>query len=236
MIEVAMGFGLGFLTACLLTLIIVPFIHERAVRLTTEKLWAVKPSSSLVEMQAEKDLLRAEFAMTVHRLETRLAAMRAKDTALFEEIGKQAAEISHLKIALNEKSASILAYQARVQARRSIVRRVIKLLLWMFDRSYRRRNRLPSTAGLEHVAAPPLQNVSIEPAFQDEPAMSVADRLLAPPQLTLGLRRDTVVPELVLTDLRQISIAPGQRDLPVANTEQIAIAQGRPRDFDGRPI
>jgi hypothetical protein len=228
MIEVAMGFGLGFLTACLLTLIIVPLVHDRAVRLTTEKLLAVTPSSSLVEMQAEKDLLRAEFAMTMHRFETRLAAMRAKDTALFGEIGKKAVEISHLKIALNEKSAAILAYQAREQARRSVVRRVIKLLLRMFDRSYRRRNQRPSIAALGQVAAPPLQNFSIEPAFQVEPAISLTDRLLAPPQLTLGLRRQTVVPELVLTELRQISMAPGQRNLSGASTNQNAIAKANP--------
>jgi hypothetical protein len=190
MIEVAMGFGLGSLATCLLTLIIAPLIHERAVRLTSLKLLAVTPSSSLVEMKAEKDLLRAEFAMTVHRFETRLAAMHVKEASLSAEIGKKAAEISHLKIALDESSSAILAYQAREQLRRSVVRKAIKLLLWMFDRSYRRSKRLPLREGLEHVAAPPLQNLTIDPGFQDESAPSVTERLLAPPQLTLGLRRD----------------------------------------------
>jgi hypothetical protein len=160
------------------------------VRLTSLKLLAVTPSSSLVEMNAEKDLLRAEFAMTVHRFGTRLAAMHVKEASLSAEIGKKAAEISHLKIALNESSSAILAYQAREQLRRSVVRRTIKLLSWMFDRPYRRSERLALREGLEHVAAPPLQNLSIDPAFQDEPAPSVTERLLAPPQLTLGLRRD----------------------------------------------
>ena len=67
MIEVAMGFGLGSLATCLLTLIIAPLIHERAVRLTSLKLLAVTPSSSLVEMKAEKDLLRTK----VKRLSSR---------------------------------------------------------------------------------------------------------------------------------------------------------------------
>jgi len=194
MIEVAMGFALGALATCLLTLIVAPLIHDRAVRVTTQRLFAATPSSSLVEMQAEKDLLRAEFAMTVHRFETRLAAMRAKEAALSAEIGKKAAEIGHLKIAINENSSAILAYHAREKLRRSVVRRIIKLLLWMFDRSYRRRKRLPLREGLEHVAAPPLQNLSLDPALQDEPAPSVTERLLAPPQLTLGLRNPRLTP------------------------------------------
>jgi hypothetical protein len=195
MIEVVMGFALGALATCLLTLVVVPLIHERAVRLTTLKLLAATPSSSLVEMQARKDLLRAEFAMTVHRFETRLAAMRAKETALFVEIGKKAAEISQLKIALNENASAILAYQAREQLRRSVVRRVTRLILWMFDRPYRRDERLPLKDGLKYVAAPPLQNADL--AFQDEPSPDVTERLLAPPQLTLGLTN----PRLVRTPL-----------------------------------
>lgn len=190
MIEVAMGFGLGSLAMCLMTLIIAPLIHERAVRLTTLKLLAATPSSSLVEVQAQKDLLRAEFALTVHRFETRLASMHVKEASLSAEIAKKAAEISQLKIALNESCSAVLAYQAREQLHRSVVRRTIKLLLWMFDRSYQSRKRVLLREGLEHVAAPPLQDLSIDPAFQDQPVPSLTERLLAPPQLTLGLRRD----------------------------------------------
>jgi hypothetical protein len=190
MIEIAMGFGLGSLAMSLLTLIISPLIHERAVRLTALKLLAVTPSSSLVEIQAQKDLLRAEFAMIVHRLETRLASMHVKEASLSAEIAKKAAEISHLKIALNESSSANLAFKTREQLGRSLVRRTIKLLLWMLDRSYRRSQRLALREGLEQVAAPPLQDLSIDPAFQVESAPGVTERLLAPPQLTLGLRRD----------------------------------------------
>jgi len=209
MIDVAMGFGIGFLMASLLTLIIAPFIHERAVNLTTRQLMAVTPSSSLIEAQVERDLLRAEFAMTVYRLEARLAATRIKDVALFDEIAKKAAEIGRLKAALGEKSAEVVAYQAREHMRRSVVQRVAKLSLWMFDRSYRRRDR----ALLEQVTAPPLQAalplpiVGHEPAPQDDPLPSVVDRLLAPPQLTLGLRSDTLSRNRVLADLRRITLA-----------------------------
>jgi hypothetical protein len=188
MIEVAMGFGLGTLVTCLLTLVAVPFVHERAVRLTTERLFAVTPSSSLVEMQAQQDLLRAEFAMSAYRFEIRLAAMRAKETALSAEIAKKAGEISHLKIALDERSSAIEAYTTREQLRRSVVHRTVKLLLWMLgrlDRAHHRSKNVPPEDGLEYVAAPPLQNVSTDAVLNVEPASSVTECLLAQSQLSM---------------------------------------------------
>ena len=42
MIEIAMGFAMGFLAASLLIVIAVPFVHARAVRLTTRAtVWSV---------------------------------------------------------------------------------------------------------------------------------------------------------------------------------------------------
>ena len=91
-----MGFGMGFLSASLSIVIVVPFVHERAVRLTTRKVLEVTPLS-LVEVQASKDLLRAEFAMSMYRIETRLAATRTKAAAQLARSGWQAAEIGRLK-------------------------------------------------------------------------------------------------------------------------------------------
>jgi hypothetical protein len=192
MIEVAIGFVLGTLVTCLLTLIAAPFIHERAVRLTTQKLFTVTPSSSLVEVRAQQDLLRAEFAMSAYRFEIRLAAMRGKEVALSAEIAKKAGEICRLKLALDERSSAIAAYQAREQLRRSVVHRTVKLLSWLFDRldrAYHRSKKAPQHDGLEHVAAPPLQNVSTDPAFEDETVSSVTEQLLARSQLTLLLHK-----------------------------------------------
>src|SRR2546428_11674318 len=68
MIEPIMYFGLGFLAAALIGLIIVPFVLARAVRLTVRRLEAATPLS-MAEIQADKDQLRAEFAMSTRRLE-----------------------------------------------------------------------------------------------------------------------------------------------------------------------
>jgi hypothetical protein len=67
MIESIMYFGIGFLLAALSVLIVAPLVHDRAVRLTMRR--ATIPLS-MAELQADKDLQRAEFAMSTRRLET----------------------------------------------------------------------------------------------------------------------------------------------------------------------
>src|SRR5258706_572540 len=65
MIEPIMFFGLGFLASSLLGLIIVPFVHGRAVRLTVRRLEAATPLS-MAEIQADKEaeLAKATAALT----------------------------------------------------------------------------------------------------------------------------------------------------------------------------
>ncbi len=70
MIEPIMFFGIGFLVASLFGLVLIPLVHNRAVRLTMRRLEAATPLS-MAEIQADKDQLRAEFAMSTRRLEFR---------------------------------------------------------------------------------------------------------------------------------------------------------------------
>ncbi len=58
MVEATMHVTLGFLTASLLALVIIPLIHDRAVRLTLRRINAAMPLS-IEEIQTEKDQLRA---------------------------------------------------------------------------------------------------------------------------------------------------------------------------------
>jgi chromosome segregation ATPase len=115
MIEPIMFFGIGFLVASLLTLIFVPLVHGRAVRLTTRRLEAATPLS-MAEIQADKDQLRAEFAMSTRRLEMSVEQMKAKTTGQLAELGKKTDAINRLKVELSEKAAAILALEAREKA------------------------------------------------------------------------------------------------------------------------
>ena len=111
MLEPMMYAGLGFLAACLLTVVFVPLVHERAVRLTARKFLAATPLS-YAEMQAQKDLLRAEFAMSMRRVELSAEATKAKAVEQLCEVGKKVAEVQHLKSEL-AKTADAGAGPAR---------------------------------------------------------------------------------------------------------------------------
>jgi hypothetical protein len=79
MIEPIMYFGIGFLVAALLGLLFVPLVHNRAVRLTMRRLEAATPLS-IAEIRADKDQLRAEFAMSTRRLEMSVAQLKTKSS------------------------------------------------------------------------------------------------------------------------------------------------------------
>jgi len=112
MIEPIMYIGIGFLVGGLLVLGVIPLVDSRAVRLTMRRLEAMNPLS-MAEVQADKDLLRAEFAMSTRRLELSLEQMKAKTTSNLADIGKKTEAISLLKLELGEKTAALLALEAR---------------------------------------------------------------------------------------------------------------------------
>jgi chromosome segregation ATPase len=115
MIEPAMYLGIGFLVASLLGLVFIPLVHARAVRLTVRRMEAATPLS-MAEIQADKDQLRAEFAMSTRRLEMNVEQLKAKTTSQLAEIGKKTDAINRLKAELGEKSATIFALEAREKA------------------------------------------------------------------------------------------------------------------------
>src|SRR5262245_28171303 len=112
MIEPIMYVAIGFLVACMLVIGVIPVVHARAVRLTTRRLEAVTPMS-MAEIQADKDQLRAEFAMSTRRLEMSVDQMKAKTTSQLAEIGKKSEAIGRIKLELSEKTAALFALEAR---------------------------------------------------------------------------------------------------------------------------
>jgi chromosome segregation ATPase len=121
MIEPIMYFGIGFLFAALIGLVVIPLVHGRAVRLTMQRLEAATPLS-MAEIQADKDQLRAEFAMSTRRLEMSVEQLKNKTTSQLAEIGKKGDAINRLKIELGEKTATIFALEARDKALRDQLR------------------------------------------------------------------------------------------------------------------
>src|SRR5260370_6495383 len=107
MIEPIMFIGIGFLVAGLLVIGAIPMVHARAVRLTQRRLEAMTPMS-MAEIHADKDQLRAEFAMSTRRLEMSVDQMTPKTTTQRAKIGKKSEAVGRLKLELGEKAAALL--------------------------------------------------------------------------------------------------------------------------------
>jgi chromosome segregation ATPase len=115
MVEPIMYLAIGFLVSMLFGLMIVPLVHNRAVRLTTRRLEAATPLS-MAEIQADKDQLRAEFAMSARRLEMSVDQLKNKTTSQLAELGKKSDAINRMKLELGEKNATIFSLEARERA------------------------------------------------------------------------------------------------------------------------
>jgi len=115
MVEPIMYLAIGFLAAMLCSLLIMPLVHNRAVRLTTRRLEAATPLS-MAEIQADKDQLRAEFAMSARRLEMNVDQLKSKATNQLAELGKKTDALNRMKAELSEKNASIFDLEARETA------------------------------------------------------------------------------------------------------------------------
>jgi chromosome segregation ATPase len=121
MIEPIMYLAIGFLISMLFGLMIVPLVHNRAVRLTTRRLEAATPLS-MAEIQADKDQLRAEFAMSARRLEMSVDQLKNKSTSQLAELGKKTDAINRMKLELGEKNATIFSLEAREKAMKEQLR------------------------------------------------------------------------------------------------------------------
>ncbi len=90
-----MIFALGFLSAGLLTLLFLPAIWRRAVRLSRRRLEQSLPLS-MAEVAAERDQLRAEFAIERRRIEQANEAMTEARARDLSELGRRGARIAAL--------------------------------------------------------------------------------------------------------------------------------------------
>src|ERR1700686_3405910 len=115
MIEWIMFFCGGFLAAILLAFMMMSAVHHRAGRLTRRGFKQLVPLS-LVELQAAKDGLRAEFALSTQRLEADVERLRFKAATQLIEIGRKSEMIIRLKSELARMSALADERAAEVEA------------------------------------------------------------------------------------------------------------------------
>jgi len=107
MIDIGIYVALGFLAASLLALLLVPALWNRAVRLTSKKLESTMPMS-VADIQADKDQLRAEYAIRLRRVE--MALDKAKEKAIREQV-----EANKRRVKIAEINAELAAAKATME-------------------------------------------------------------------------------------------------------------------------
>lgn len=121
-IQSILFFSLGFLCAGFLALMVAPAIWRRAVVLTRRRIEASVPLS-LNEIQADKDRMRAEFAMSTRRLEMSVKSFKEKAAAQIIEINKNRDELRRLAEERTEKNEALTSLEANAGELRNELRR-----------------------------------------------------------------------------------------------------------------
>ncbi len=123
-IQSIMLVSLGFLMALLVVLVVAPVYWGRAVRLTTERIRQTLPISE-PEIRAERDRLRAQHAIRVHQLTTRVDAAQMSAARQKVEINRREAAISDLERQLSDLNINFEASEnARHVLEQTILDRV----------------------------------------------------------------------------------------------------------------
>lgn len=136
-IESIMYFALGLCIAGLLALMIMPAVWRRAVRLTKKRIEAATPMT-MAEFRADKDQLRAEFAVKIRQLETTADNLRRR---LSEQVGETSArrsDVNALQTDREQHSAIVADLEERSDDLR---RRVLELEKENVDFAQRLRMR-----------------------------------------------------------------------------------------------
>ena len=118
MFEGLLYFVLGFLASALIALMISPVIWARAVVLTKRRIESSVPLT-LNEVQADKDQLRAEFAMSTRRLELSIEELQEKASRQVIEISRKRDELTKLANESREKIRTVEELESRSSDLRS---------------------------------------------------------------------------------------------------------------------
>lgn len=128
MTEAAMYAALGFLVAMLLALSLLPAVNRRSERLAKRRLEALFPLS-IDELNAQKDHLRAQFAVDQRRLERKLDKAGEQRTLDLAELGRKEIVIATLEetvarylAIIAERDKQLIDLQTRLDAESTVLK------------------------------------------------------------------------------------------------------------------
>ncbi|HEY4201849.1 MAG TPA: hypothetical protein VGM83_14955 [Devosiaceae bacterium] len=136
-VESIMYFALGLLVAGLVALMIMPAIWRRAVRLTRKRIEAATPMT-MAEFRADKDQLRAEFALSTRRLEMNIEQLRKRLAEQVGDISRKKTDVAQLK---TERDQHMLVVRELEERENELRGRVLDLEKETTDLTHRLRMR-----------------------------------------------------------------------------------------------
>ena len=126
-IEMVMLAGLGFLMAALLTVFLSPLYRRRVARLTTEMLKRSMPLTE-AEIRADKDRLRAEYAIRIHKLDMKVEEAAEAAARQMVELNRRDAAISALETDVSHQRTALEEHEnARRVLEQTIMDRLPKV-------------------------------------------------------------------------------------------------------------
>ncbi len=122
-IENIMYFALGLLVASLVALAVLPAVWRRAVRLTKKRIEAATPIT-MAEFRADKDQLRAEFALSTRRLEMNVEALRRRLSDQLSDINRKRSEVGAIR---GERESQLQQLRELEEREAELRRRILDL-------------------------------------------------------------------------------------------------------------
>jgi uncharacterized coiled-coil protein SlyX len=126
-IQSALFLALGFLVASLLWLLAAPGFWARAVRLTTRRLRESMPMTD-IEIRADKDRLRAEYALKIHQQQVALEETRLASARQVIDLNRRDARINGLEADVEALTSSLEgAVNARAVLEQTVASRLPRI-------------------------------------------------------------------------------------------------------------
>jgi chromosome segregation ATPase len=116
-IETIMLVALGFAVAALIALFLGRFAWVFALRLGKKRMQRAAPST-IAELQADRDRLRAEYAMLSRKLELRMNDLKIKLAEQMAEVSRNRNRIDHLISEVRSRDAQLAQRDAELQGLR----------------------------------------------------------------------------------------------------------------------
>lgn len=121
-LEYLMFGGIGFCLAWLTALMVIPAVHNRAVRLARARFEDLP--LSMQEIRAEKDTIRAGFAAATRDLELKIDKLKDRTVAHATDLAKKNQLVDRLKQEIEAITAALRESEAREQSARNELREV----------------------------------------------------------------------------------------------------------------